>query len=144
MDHVVRRVRATLVGLVLGNMAACGGDGLQRGAVEGRVTLDGVAVEQGVIVFYPTDGTSGPVAGGPIEAGRYAISADRGPVVGRHRVEIRASRNTGRKVPSSPSAPDTLIDEVIEIVPAQYNVRSVLKRDVRRGKNVLDFELPEP
>ena len=65
------------------------GGGVTRGAVKGKVTLDGSPVEEGSIAFIPTGGTEGPTAGGQIEQGQYSVPSAKGPVVGRYRVEIR-------------------------------------------------------
>ena len=43
-------------------IAGCDGDP-SRGSVTGLVTIDGRPVSEGRITFYPTAGTSGPVAG---------------------------------------------------------------------------------
>jgi len=136
---MVRTLTATvLVSLFLG----CGkGDGVTRAAVEGKVTLDGAPVEAGAISFIPTGGTKGPAVGGEIQNGQYSIPASEGPVVGRQRVEIRAPRKTGKMIQAPMAEPGTMVEETAESVPKQYNSESTLEREVKAGKNVLDFEL---
>jgi hypothetical protein len=115
--------------------------GPQRGAVEGKVTLDGTEVSEGSIAFYPVGNTKGPSAGGPVRGGRYSIRAEQGPVVGRNRVEIHASRKTGRKVQAPMSDPGVMTDEIAEAVPARYNTQSTQEIDVQPGSNVQDFAM---
>ena len=78
--------------------------------------------------------------GGQFEGGRYTISAAEGPLPGRYRVEIRAPERTGKKV-RHPLDPKDTVDEVLDTIPNKYNSASTLERDVKAGKNVLDFEL---
>lgn len=72
--------------------------GLERASVGGEVTLDGQPVQQGSIRFVCL--TGGPTAGGQIEDGSYHIPRDKGPPLGRHRVEVSAPQKTGRQIPS--------------------------------------------
>ena len=123
-------------------VGGCGrGDSSGRASVEGKVTLDGNPIERGSISFYPYGQTRGMVAGGVIEQGRYSIPADQGPVIGQNRVEIRAPKKTGKKIPDPYGKPGQMIDEIAEAVPEQYNVKSTLVREVKAGRNILDFDL---
>ncbi|MEX0793841.1 MAG: hypothetical protein WD045_11945 [Pirellulaceae bacterium] len=133
-------------GVALASMLVmgCGGgqSGPPRGEVSGKVTLDGTPVEEGSITFLPSEGTSGPSAGAPITNGNYAIARQKGPVEGKYRVEIRATRKTGKSVPAgSPFPEGTMIDETEEAVPAKYNTKSELVREIVAGENELDFDL---
>jgi hypothetical protein len=120
----------------------CGrGDGLDRAAVTGTVTLDGAPIAAGSITFFPQGGTKGPAAGGTIENGQYSIAVAQGPIVGRNRVEIRATRKTGRKVQAPMSDRGVLTDEIVEAAPARYNSQSALVAELKSGKNLLDYEL---
>ena len=117
-------------------------EGPRRGAVRGKVTLGGEPIKEGTIVFTPTGGTKGSVAGGTIEDGQYAIDEPSGPVVGLNLISISAMKKTGRKFQEPPpSPPGTLTDETVEAVPARYNANSELTRDIASGKNTFDFEL---
>jgi hypothetical protein len=124
-------------------LAGCGGSsGPQRGAVSGSVTLGGELVARGNINFVPIRDTKGPVVGGRINDGRYTLSRSEGPIVGWNRIEISWSRATGRQVPAgSPYPAGTMVDEITEAIPAQYNVSSTLEEEIEAKKNVLDFEL---
>jgi hypothetical protein len=114
--------------------------GTQRGAVSGTVTFDGSPVTDGVISLQPTGDTEGPSAGGHVQAGRYAIAAARGPFPGRYRVEITASRKTGRVVMAEGFGDET-IDESEQFIPAKYNAESTLEVEIKAGRNTADFDL---
>jgi hypothetical protein len=82
---VVRPVVAALVAGAALAAAGCGGP--VRRAVAGSVTIDGQPLDEAVIIFVPLD-ADGRKTGGPILAGRYAMSKDVGLLPGRYRVEI--------------------------------------------------------
>jgi hypothetical protein len=135
--------RLVIAGLLLCCWCGCADRDGGRAAVKGKVTLDGVAIgEEGAtatISFFPTGATKGPAAGGQIQGGQYSIAASQGPAVGRNRVEIHASKMTGRKVADVHDG--HMMDEMIEIIPARYNSESTLQRELKPGHNTLDFEL---
>ena len=119
-------------------LIGCGQGPSSRASVAGKVTVDGKPLEEGSIVFVPTDGTTGPTAGGRIRNGNYTIGNKKGPVVGTARVEIRAVRETGR---ISTFGFDAGQKERVQYIPARYNEDSQLRADLKRGRNSLDFEL---
>ena len=112
--------------------------GPERGAVRGRVTVDGQPVEQGSIRFTPVQGTKGAVSGAAIENGEYSVSKAMGPVVGTNLVQITGSRKTGKKITDRLGI---MVDERVPMVPEHYNSQSTLIRQVEPGKQVFDFEL---
>src|SRR6266446_4970450 len=100
-------------------LAGCGSD--NRGAVSGKVTLDGQPLKKASIAFIPMEGTQSPSSGGTIENGTYAIERAKGPMAGSYRVEIRAPTATGKKIlAGSPAPPGTMVDEVKEAVPCTW------------------------
>ncbi len=101
----------------------------------------GLGLEQGSIAFKPIGANSAFATGGPIQNGRYALAADRGPAVGDNRVESRATRKTGKQVQAPLGDPGRTTDEIVEAVPARYNQQSTLERSVPSGENQFDFEL---
>lgn len=118
-------------------LTGCGGN-TTHGDVEGHVTLDGVPLHEGVIRFAPLDGKS-PTASALIAAGAFR---ERVPV-GTHRLEISAPR-LPKGVQSSAQIKRGTVDENValeELVPAQYNVRSTLHREVKAGRNEMRLEL---
>jgi len=133
--------RFVLVGLLLCCYGCGQSDDVQRAAVSGKVTIDGVAVDNGTIAFIPSGGNKGPTAGAAIQNGVYTIAADNGPVIGPNRVELHASKKTGRKVQMPMAAPGTMTDEVTEAFPKHYNVESTLVAEIKWGKNVCDYEV---
>lgn len=127
--------------LVIAACIGCGKKGPQRAAVAGHVTLDGQPINEGVIQFLPFEGTIGPEAGGVITKGQYDIAQQRGPVVGKARVELRASKKTGRRVQDPTGRPGTLTDEYKEMFPPDFNTNSALVREIKDDRNELDFDI---
>jgi hypothetical protein len=122
-------------------VAGCAGS--KRGSLEGRVTFDGQPVDDGSIRLVPAGDTKAPVVGAVITDGEYVIEAEKGPVPGRYRVEIRSPRPTGKRVPVAPPAPPgAMMDEMKEAIPADYNTNSTLVIEIVAGKNQRDFDVP--
>jgi hypothetical protein len=135
-------MRLLSVSLAIALCLGCGkGDGLTRSSVEGKVSLDGAPVEKGSIAFSPIGGTKGPSVGGSIENGRYSLPAAKGPVAGKYRVELHAPKSTGKKIQAPMSPKGTMVDEVTDAMPAQFNSKSTLEKEVKAGRNEIDFEL---
>ena len=112
-----------------------------RGAVSGGVVLDGSPVADGMILFRPCRGNDGPTAGASISQGRYAVPGAKGPWVGWNRVEIRATRKSGKKVPKPFGKANEMIDDDEEAVAAKYNDASELEVDIKPGTNTFDFQV---
>ncbi len=102
--------------------------------------MDGELLHDGSIAFFPTEGTKGPSAGGVIFEGKYDIPADKGPTVGKNRVEIRAFRPSGKRV-SDIWKPGEQLDEMVRALGPQYNDKSTLVQDIQHGQNQADFEV---
>jgi hypothetical protein len=135
-------VRVAISSVVAGCLCLAIGCGRNDVTVRGTVKLDGAPVEQGSISFFPTPGTTGPVAGGQISGGAYTITGSKVPAIGSHRIEIRSSRKTGKMVPAgSPAPPGSMVEEIAEAIPARYNSSSTLEREMMSGKNSLNFDL---
>jgi hypothetical protein len=132
-----RLFAVALLGLAVAGPAGCGGS--NRAAVRGKVTLDGQPLEMGRINFFPDGENKGPAAGAVILNGSYSVPARNGVVVGKNRVEIHGTRKTGKKIISAMSGQP--IDEVGNPVPAKYNTKSELIRDVKPGSEEIDFDL---
>lgn len=127
-------------------LLGCGGvdEGPPRVAVRGEVTFRGRPVEKGSILFIPVDQTRGPRTGAVIEAGRYRLSRDRGPALGKLRVEIRADRKLDYDI-TEPTESVKHIGEPLPRgeIPPRYNDRSTLFVETRaQGDNTFDFHLP--
>jgi hypothetical protein len=112
-----------------------------RGSISGEVKLNGQPISQGSILLTPLEGTQGTASGGEIKSGRYELPLAAGAAIGWNRVELRAARKTGRLVQKPMARKGVLIDEVVEMVPPQFNSASTLKVEVKPGNNTADFEI---
>jgi hypothetical protein len=127
--------------LLLVAVSGCGGpDGPERAAVQGTVTFDGEPVPEGTIKFIPTEGTTGPTSGGRIEDGKFHITEDVGPVIGRQLVAITGQRFTGRKVDAMPPL-KIMWDERVPLVPPKFSKNPQLVVEVTSGTNDFALEL---
>ncbi|MSR52580.1 MAG: hypothetical protein EXS09_04740 [Gemmataceae bacterium] len=113
----------------------------ERAEVFGTVILNGVPIEEGSISFIPIEGNLGPEVGAVIRDGRFHIPRSQGVMVGKNRVELKAFRNSGRKVQDPTGRPGTLAEERVPAFSPEYNERSTLIRDVNKGSNTIDFDI---
>lgn len=123
-------------------LTGCGGDGLNRTSVHGKVTFDGKPIENGFIMFKPEPGTQCPDVGGQIKGGTYHIPQKEGPVVGSYTVGIVASAPTGKKIKAPMTGIET--DEMVQIIPPQYTGvmgKSSLTTNIEKGKNEWNFDI---
>lgn len=134
---------ATLLVLTLA-LVGCSGD--NKSEVSGTVRFNGQDVAAGSINFIPTEGNTGPGTGAVIENGKYHIPRAKGVTPGKNRVEIRAFRNSTRKVQDPTGKPGALTEERVPLFPPQFNDQSTLVKDVARGSDTIDFDIniPEP
>jgi hypothetical protein len=132
---------AWLLAVVLCCGAGCSGSGMELAEVSGTVQLDGQLIEEGSIQFIPVDGTNGPGAGGIIKNGRYRITRDKGVVVGRNRVELRAFRKASRMVADPTGKPGTRTEERVQAFPPDFNDQSTVVKDIVSGSNTMDFDV---
>lgn len=136
--------------LLLASMTGIGcGDvpeGPLRAAVSGTITLDGKPLEEGTVVFVPTEGTAGPRITVTVANGQFEADAEHGPVVGQHRVEIQSTCGPAfddeQMVSSLAEKPQRLN---VVIVPPVYNTNSQLTASIQEGiQNALTFDLKMP
>ena len=112
--------------------AGCGaGDGKPRVALEGRVTLNGKELPNGLVSLIPAD-SDGETAVAVIENGKYVIEREAGPTPGKYKVLVESKQPTGRKVRDADN-PKAKVDEITEAVPVQYNAQSTLEIEVAPG-----------
>jgi hypothetical protein len=115
--------------LVLLVGAGCGQSGPTLATVEGTILVDGKPM-QGLFVEFQPEGGS-PSIGETNEDGFYRLRFSRerwGAEVCEHTVRIMADEDGGGR-----NGKDRL--------PAKYNAKTELKREVVDGRNVIDFEL---
>lgn len=106
--------------------------GPAKGTVKGSVTLDGQAVDGGVITFVPADGNSQPEAV-PITAGEYTVTMP----VGDKRVEIYWAPSSGKAADTASQSQE----QIVQKIPTKYNSQSTLKHTVVKGEARQDFPL---
>jgi hypothetical protein len=102
--------------------------------------VDGRPLDRGYISLRPMAGTRGPTAGSEVTDGKFHIAAREGTREGKFRVEITASRKTGRQVPDDLGG--GMADVYEQYLPARYNAQSELTAEIRANeRNELRFEL---
>lgn len=132
--------------LVLAAFAGCRDKGnLKTVVVKGEVKYAGQPIEEGLIRFSPIDGTTGPANIARIRQGRYEMAARGGVPVGKHRVEIRAFKETAGAQPLPEGIPgaEQGVPSKSQFLPPKYNSKSILKITIPPGslKITKDFDL---
>ena len=110
-------------------LVGCGESGPHLATVEGTILVDGKPVPGLFVEFQPEGGS--PSIGETDESGFYRLRFSRerwGAEVCEHQVRIMADEDGGGR-----RGKDRL--------PAKYNAKTELKRDVVDGRNIIDFEL---
>ena len=133
------RAYDAVVVLVVGlAIVGCGGSDkpFKTARLAGTVKLDGEPIANGTISFAPEDGQT-PTTGAIIQNGKYSAEVP----LGRKKIMISAVQATGRmqKAYDTPDSPMTEI--TAEIVPARYNVATMLEHDVTGNNSDLNFDL---
>jgi hypothetical protein len=106
-------------------VAGCGGDGLRRVPVEGKVTAKDVPVGGATVLFLPAEGTAGEGGIGTTDpSGSYSLTGSRqgdtGVVPGKYKVRVsRLMDRDGTALPSDAKQADYPHAE--ESVPAPYS-----------------------
>jgi hypothetical protein len=132
-------LRCALLSALLAFAVGCS-DG--KVIVRGVVNVDGQPIETGMISLEPADG-QGPTTGGEIKSGKYELIGNAAAIPGEKIVRISGVRKTGKMMEAGPPAPKgTLIAQMEQCVPSQYNDQSKLRVSVTSGKaNTHNFEL---
>jgi DNA-directed RNA polymerase subunit RPC12/RpoP len=95
---------------------------VDRGAIEGQVSLDNAPLRRGQIRFVPLDGNpKAYTVSIAIVEGRYSASASTGPFLGKNRWEITGNEN--------------------ERVAERFNVKSNKEIAIKSGDNQHDFDV---
>jgi hypothetical protein len=113
------------------------GCGKSRVPVQGTVTINGAAMDLGMITFVPENPDQTGV-GGKVSNGKFSLDATRGPFPGKHRVQISWAKKTGRRVPNGEGG---MQDELAEALPAKFNKNTELTTTISSGSNTVDFNL---
>lgn len=138
-----KRMRPGLLVLFAVALLSSNGCNHATGNLSGAVSFGGHPLDEGLIRLRPIG--SGHEGGGQakIAAGKYEIR-DLAP--GEYRVWIMAERKTGRQVgqPDVEAGKSRVVEEeIVQIIPVQYNVRSKLVTKLAAGENQQDFDLVE-
>jgi hypothetical protein len=136
--------------MLLWPCAGCGGDGLQRVPVHGKITAAGRPLDHATIQFLPADATKGEGSLGRSDAdGNYTLTfgsrqGHSGVVAGAYKV--RLSRIVGRD--GSVLGPDAKQAEnpgCKESIPEKYaTLESALNVVVPDVGGVVNIDIPEP
>lgn len=137
----LRRVTASLLfAAALCTLCGCG-NSLDRQEISGEVKLKGQPIVDGVIRFEPVDG-QGTGEGAQIDKGKYRIPKDKGLSPGKYRVHIWAGDGRSGVGNASPDSPNAGVRPGQERVPAEYNDKSnVIKEVVKGADNRFDFDI---
>lgn len=98
----------------------------KRGAVKGKILVDGQPIKWAQIRFTPDDG-SAPVAFAMVRNGAYSLDAAHGPALGVNHIEIVSMGD----VAPQPTAKDS----------STVSKPGTLVADVKQGENVFDVTL---
>lgn len=125
--------------LIICLTCGCGGSG--GGGSDGRLAISGSVhyknepVQNGSIEFVPHPGVK-TTSGSPITNGRFSIPADKGLEPGAYTVKISAMEVIPPSEPGGLPGPDPK-----ELIPAKYNTKSTLTREIKAGETTLEFKL---
>jgi hypothetical protein len=121
------RLLMVLIAMCLSVVNGCGPT---PRVIEGNLTLDRKPLTSGAIEFEPTEG-SGRLLSAEIADGSYRITDSQAQALGTCIVRVISMQPTGRRIAAGPPAPPgTMIDEIADAIPAQYNTKSTLKVDL--------------
>jgi hypothetical protein len=125
----------------------CGGDGLRRVPVQGKVTAKGVPVGNATVSFLPADGTKGEGGIGTTDAdGNFTLTGSRrgdsGVVPGKYKVRVsRYMDRDGTVLPADHKQADH--PHAVESVPAPYSgPDSPLEVTVPENGGAVTVEIP--
>jgi hypothetical protein len=110
--------------LILG-LSGCGGDGLRRVAIQGKLTAKGVPIGDATVLFMPVDATKGEGGIGTTDRdGNFLLTGsrrgDRGIVPGKYKVRVsRFIDRDGSVLPREHKQAD--YPHAVESVPAPFS-----------------------
>jgi hypothetical protein len=142
----MRVVWRSCAGLLLAAALGCGSRG--GSAVTGKVTLNGTALANAMVTFYPEGPTGGLGGSGRTDAeGKYTLTAGRGGkniLPGEYRVVISRPLNPDGSAPD-PNVPP-IESQARETLPPNYSHRdsTTLRATVTKEAKPQDFALEAP
>ncbi|MDO5555039.1 MAG: hypothetical protein Q4G68_14895 [Planctomycetia bacterium] len=138
---------ALLIFLVFLVLSGCEKATPGRYSVSGQVTLAGVPMNTGRIIFEPleTGGEFGPTqAAAPLVAGKYKVEQRTGLAAGDYRVKFEAKEVDASKTKKARNTLGQEIDVPVErnLIPDDFGVKSEQTVTITEGENVFHFEIP--
>ena len=126
--------------------AGCPDEFGARQAINGRVTLKGQPVKEGVIEFVPIGETATAAdvtkSGAVVRNGNYTMDVENGLFPGMYLVRITAGDGMTPANPDEPPGPSRNIVSK-ELIPPAYNVDSTQEVEVKLNQpNKFDFLIP--
>ena len=137
-----RQAGKVLFFVSLTSLLGCGGgDGLNRKAISGKVTVDGAAVPNGSVNFEPLY-QGGVGSGAVITKGAYKIEQKDGLPPGKYRVQITGDDGTNFGVSPGKMPGDEDMPPIKQLVPASWNSGSKHEIEVKaEGPFEFDFAI---
>lgn len=140
-------MKSTLSLLLVGACAlllGCGKADLPRGSVTGQVTIGGQPLQAGRVIFTPIAPTHGPATSVRVEAGRYELPEQRGPIIGQHRVEVEAELDLGYAIDDEAAyALNAHKPKPANPIPPEYGRQSKLVATIEADQpNQFDIVIP--
>ena len=143
----MRRLHALAAAILIPGLVGCGGDGLRRVPVQGKLTARGVPLANATIQFIPADSTKGE--GGIAKSendGSFVLigsrAGEKAIVPGKYKV--RVSRLVGRDGSTLPAdAKQADYPDAKESVPAPYSsINSPLEATVPEEGGAVNVDVP--
>jgi hypothetical protein len=144
----MRQLCLLAAAVAIAGFVGCGGDGLRRVAVQGKLTAQGTPVGDATVSFMPLEGTQGEGGIGTTNAdGNFTLTGSRqgdsGVVPGKYRVVVsRFVNRDGTVIPSS-EFKEADFPHAVDSVPAPYSsADSPLTVTVPEGGGPVSVEIP--
>jgi hypothetical protein len=142
----MRRLRYLAVVVMIVGYVGCGGDGLKRVPVTGKLTAKGVPIDNATVSFIPLDATLGEGGIGNTDSmGVYVLTGSRrgdvGVVPGQYKVRVSRFMDKDGTILKEFKQADN--PHAMETVPAPYSTPdSKMVVTVPEAGGTLDVELP--
>ena len=129
-----RRLFLATVATVMSFLTSGCGPRDPRVTIHGTVSLDGMPVSNGQVIFVPTDSKLS-AAGSRLNEGQFTVLVHKGP----HQVKVEAYVEERRA--TAPNEPPEAGISYRSIIPSRYRDKSPLTFDVQSAEDKPAFEL---
>ncbi len=132
--------RCMLAFVVCVGVLGCGQGGFR---IHGKITVDGVPLEQGELKFVPVDSSGGDHVGTVVQKGEFSVDDVERLKEGEYQVQIRSFRSTGKKIwdGMGDGTKKNMVDDMKQFIPIKYNDASELKVALKSGDNQYSTDL---